>query len=171
MSVPPDPLPTPPLAFPTTADVAAILRARTKDLTGVEVGDFTADTRPTHTEVQALIAQAYAEVTGQSGTLLHPRCAGAATALVVIRAAMWVELSYFPEQVRSDRSVYQELAEQYTAGMPGLLSCVEGNVPGGDGTAGGDVQLRFGMLDVHGGTSVPAPFGRPTYSGVDDAAY
>lgn len=164
--------PTDPLAFPTTADVAAILRARTKDLAGVEVGDFTADTRPTADEVARLIVQAYAEVTGQSGTFLHPRCAGGATALIVIRAAMWVELSYFPEQVRSDRSVYQELAEQYTAGMPGLLTCVEGNVPGAEGADDGSVNLRFGMLDVHGATSVPAPYGTPAYSGPpDDAAY
>jgi hypothetical protein len=168
MTVPVEP---PPLAFPTTADVAAILRARTKDLTGVEVGDFTADTRPTHDEVQRLIGQAYAEVTGQSGSYLHPRCAGAATALIVIRAAMWVKLSYFPEQVRSDRSVYQELADQYTAGMPGLLTCVEGNVPGAEGGDDGSVNLRFGMLDVHGQTSVRAPYGLPMYTGVDDAAY
>jgi hypothetical protein len=163
--------PADPLAFPTTADVAAILRARTKDLTGVEVGDFTADTRPTHDEVQKLIGQAYAEVTGQSGAYLHPLCAGAATALVVIRAAMWVELSYFPEQVRSDRSVYQELADQYTAGIPGLIACVEGNSAGGAVDDDGTVHLRFGMLDVHGATSVSAPYGQPSDSGVDDAAY
>lgn len=163
------PVPTPPLAYPSTAAVAALLRARTKDLTGVELGDFTDNTRPTGAEVERLILQAYAEVTGQSGTILHAACAGAATALVVIRAAMWVELSYFPEQVRSDRSVYAELAEQYTAGLTGLVACVEGNVPGGGGDDGA-TALRFGCIDVHGWTSVPAPFGTPpAYD--DDPAY
>jgi len=80
-----------------------------------------------------------------------------------VRAAMWVELSYFPEQVRSDRSVYQELAEQFQRGMPALINCVEGNVPGStgdDATAIG--PWRFGMLDVHGWTASPY-YGSPEY--------
>jgi hypothetical protein len=149
--------PLPPEAV-TTADVAALLRARTKDLTGTEVGDFTPNTRPTDDEVVRLIAMAWAEVTGQSGASLADRCAGIARSLIAIRAAMWVELSYFPEQVRSDRSVYQELADQYTAGLPTLTSCVDQNLAGDAGGSGG---YRFGSLDVHGWTSVADPYGLP----------
>lgn len=153
------PVPILPLVPPTPTDVAALLHARTKDLTGVELGDFTANTRPTDVEVVRLIDMAYDEVTGQSGTLLVDPCASAGRALIIIRAAMWVEASFFPEQVRSDRSVYQELADEFTNGLPRLLACVEGNTAAGSETASG--AYRFGVLDVHGWTSVNPAFGVP----------
>lgn len=145
----------PPLVPATVEDVAALLRARTKDLNGTELGTFNENTRPTDVEVERLITMALAEVTGQIGPYAYDPCASAATALIAIRAAMWVELSYFPEQVRTERSVYDELAAQWTAGMPVLVTCVEGNSPGtGDG---GETNLgyRFGVLDVHGWTASP----------------
>lgn len=139
---------------PTSDDVAALLRARTKDLDGNELGIFNANTRPTNDEVEHLITLAYAEVTAQTGATLGARCMDAARALIAIRAAAWVELSYFPEQVRSDRSVYRELADQWTAGMPALIACVEGNAPGA-GEDGSTAGYRFGVLDVHGWTASP----------------
>jgi hypothetical protein len=150
-----------PVDTPTTTDVAAILRARTKDLDGAEVGDFNANTRPTGPEVDRLIAMAYAEVTGISGTDLAKRCAGLAYSLVVIRAAMWVEGSYWPEQVRTDRSIFTELAAQYAAGLPTLIDCAAGNLPADGGDTEDVASFRFGMLDVHGWTSVPWPYGEP----------
>lgn len=153
LSVSPSTLPI--LTYPTAADVAALLRARTKDLTGNELGVFTPDTRPTNTEVEHLITLAYAEVTGMSGVYLAERCADLASTLIVIRAAMWVELSYFPEQVRSDRSVYRELAEQFSLGLPNLSACVEGNLPDAGGAGGTNAYFRFGTLDVHGWTASP----------------
>jgi hypothetical protein len=166
-----DPTPDPPpLVKPTTVDVAAILRARTKDLDGQEVGDFNANTRPTGTDVEKIIDLAYNEVTGRSGVYLGTRCASLAYALVTIRAAMWVEGSYWPEQVRSDRSIFAELAEQYTNGVTTLDTCVAGNLPGDGGTDDDSMALGFGMLDVHGATSVPAPFGVPVAPD-DPAAY
>ena len=152
----------PALPKPTSADVAAILRARTKDLAGIEIGDFTDDTRPTGAEVVRLIDLAYNEVTGAAGMYLAPRCAGLATSLIVVRTAMWVEGSYWPEQVRSDRSIYAELSEQYAAGMPVLMECAAGNLPGDGGDGGAEPPAGLGMLNVHGWTStgyfeVPPP--------------
>jgi len=147
-------IPTPPaLVAPTSDDVAALLRARTKDLNGSELGVFNADTRPTDTEVGRLIDMAYAEVVAQVGSIVYDPCAQSATALVALRAAMWVELSYFPEQVRSDRSVYAELATQWAEQMPAVQACVTGNLPGGGGAT--NVGFRFGVLDVHGWTASP----------------
>lgn len=143
-----------PLAKPTSDDVATLLRARTKDLTGDELGVFTADTRPTADEVGRIIDLAYAEVTGRVGAFLGDRCADMARSLVIVRAAAWVELSYWPEQIRSDRSVYAELIDQWTTGLPGLVECAEGNAPA-DGTDGTNVGFRFGVLDVHGWTASP----------------
>lgn len=140
-----------PWVKPTVQDVAAVLRARTKDLTGEELGDFTDDTRPTGTEVERLIDLAYAEVCGYAGTAMAERCAGFARSLVIIRAAWWIEGSYWPEQVRTNRSIYDELRQQFLDGIPALQSCVEGNLPDGDGEG---TSLGYGMLNVHGWTSV-----------------
>jgi hypothetical protein len=143
----------PPLDKPTSDDVAVLLRARTKDLDGVEVGVFNAYTRPTDVEVARIIDLAYAEVTGRVGVYIGSACATSAKALVVIRAAAWTELSFWPEQVRSDRSVYAELAEQWTTGLENVIACVQGDVP----DAGGETKAgyRFGVLDVHGWTASP----------------
>jgi hypothetical protein len=141
-----------PVETPTTQDVAALLRTRTKDLNGTEVGEFTADTRPTTDEATAAIAQAYAEVTGRIGFEIAERWRDAARALIAIRAAMWIELSYFPEQVRSDRSVYQELAQQYANGATALDATLSDNDPGAGGSA------RFGSIGVMGATAAAAAF-------------
>jgi hypothetical protein len=156
----------PPLEKPTPDDVATILRARTKDLTGTELGTFTADTRPTDTEVARIIDLAYAEVTGRCGLYIGSSCAAGAKSLVVIRAAAWVELSYFPEQVRSDRSVYAELVAQFDPGVQAVMDCVAGNVPD-PGDADSNATFRFGALDVHGWTASPY-YGAPEVP-ADDA--
>lgn len=152
MAVPPTDIPA--LEKPTPDDVASILRARTKDLTGSELGVFTADTRPTDAEVARIIDMAYDEVTGRVGVYIGSGCAAGAKWLVVIRAAAWVELSYFPEQVRSDRSVYAELSAQYEPGVSAVLACVAGNVPDA-GPTESNAGFRFGALDVHGWTASP----------------
>lgn len=59
----------PPIYTPTPADVAQLLRARTKDSHGTEVGDWTDDTRPTAEEVQGLILQAVGPVLARVGRL------------------------------------------------------------------------------------------------------
>ena len=81
--------------------------------------------------------------------------------MILVRAAMWVEQGYWPEQVRTDRSVYRELADQFEAGMQLLMQCAAGNLPGGNGSSGGLGEQRFAMINVHGWTSVRPPFGVP----------
>lgn len=148
MTVEPPAFPT-----PTVDDVAALLRARTKDLDGREVGTFNANTRPTDTEAQRIIDMACAEVAGISGDV-GARCEPLASSLATIRAAMWIEISHWPEQIPTGRSVYQALADQYTAGLADLRTCAEGNLPDGGGTDS-VAGYRFGVLDVHGWTASP----------------
>lgn len=124
----PEPVPWP---LPETTDVAALLRARTKDNDGHELGVWTDATRPTDAEVEELIAMAYGDVSTQTGAYLDDRLAVEAQAMVALRAAMFVELSYFPEQVRSDRSAYPEYERMYAAGMLALGEAIAGNQPGG----------------------------------------
>jgi hypothetical protein len=87
---------------PTVDSVAQILRARTKDDQGQELGTFTAATRPTDVQVSGLIATAQADVIAQTGPLLGVLTQEAARSAVAMRTAMLVELSYFPEQVRNE---------------------------------------------------------------------
>lgn len=117
----------------TSADVAALLRARTKDTEGREVGLFTEATRPTVNQVDELITFA--------GELLRARvgyvdpetaCYAAWVGAQRLLAAMWVELSYFPEQVRTERSPYAEYRDLFDQQATALVSCIEGDQPGVD---------------------------------------
>jgi hypothetical protein len=105
----------------TPDDVAALLRARTQDSTDVEVGAWTADTRPTLDEVERLLAMAQSIVLGQTGPL-NPEVLVCVTAddimtqaatCVALLAAMLIELSYFPEQVQSTRSAYDQYRDLF----------------------------------------------------------
>jgi hypothetical protein len=146
MSVDPPIDPTAPVLECTVDDVAAIIRTRTKDSNGNEIGTFNADTRPTADQVTYTI--------GQQVVLIHQRvgyvgdgCADLARQCVALGAAAEIELSYFPEQSRSDRSIYQFLIQRYEAAMDGLVACVSGDLPN---SGGGDVEFayRYGSLDT-----------------------
>jgi hypothetical protein len=141
----PDPDPT----LPTVDEIGALLRARTQDTNDEELGTFTDDTRPTDTEVERIIAQAAAVVYGSTGDLSDLECQAAdniregAKYNISLLAACLIELSYFPEQVRSDRSAFQAYYDILTGdmGMRALLDsvaeCRGGEVePDGEGIPG-----------------------------------
>lgn len=123
MSTPPEPIE---VEYPTQEDVARLLRARTKDDAGVENEAWTDDTRPTAAAVEELIQLAAGDVLSQTGAELLERPAAAAKTMIALRAAMFVELSYWPEQVRTDRSAYHEYERLYNDGMEALLVSIEG---------------------------------------------
>ena len=143
---------TPDLARPTVDDVAALLRARTKDSNGTEVGTFDDDTRPTATEVESHIDTAVLLVGSRLPPthLLPADLQGAIAGLVAYRAAMRIEKSYFPEQVRSDRSAYTQLREEYLDDLAAVMAAVEGG-GGGEAVAASD----FVSLPVGSWTSIP----------------
>lgn len=133
----------------TVADVAVHIRARTKDSSGNEVGTFTDETRPTDVQVEEAIAQTVKllhTVVGGVGE----ECADAARAAVALGTAADIERSYFPEQSRSDRSVYQFLRDAYTAAVEGVAQCVLGNLPDVDAEATG-VAFGSGTLLAESG--------------------
>ena len=117
----------------TTQDVATILRARTKDTTGAETGDFTADTRPTGDEVDALISRATASTLAKTGAV-PADLVDAAKALVALRTAMLVELTMFPEQVRSERSAFPEYKAMLDEDTAALVHAMQSS-PAGQGPA------------------------------------
>jgi len=128
----------------TPEDVAAILRARTKDDTGRELGVWSDSTRPTLPEVQQLIDLAAAQIAGPSGP--GDRCAPICRAAIAYQAACLIELSYFPEQVRSDRSPYSELKDLLDQTLEALTACVEGGASGG--SQGGGEGYSYHSLNV-----------------------
>lgn len=138
--------PDPSGTVPDVDDVGALLRARTQDSNDDEIGTFTDTTRPTGSEVERIIAQAHNVVVNSTGNLDDLSCSGAdsiregAKYLTSLLAACLIELSYFPEQVRSDRSPFQQYYDIFTgevAGMPALVEaakeCSQGEVEPTDG--------------------------------------
>lgn len=107
----PDPLS--PVLECSVQDVASLLRARTKDDSGNEVGDFNADTRPTETEVEDLIAQSAAMVNAVANGDVPSRLLAFGQHVVALRTAMMVELTYWPEQVQRENSPFGHIREMF----------------------------------------------------------
>lgn len=119
------PIPSAVAFLPEPEDVAAILTARTFNTSSDEEGEFTADTRPTEGQVQTLINQAANEVAARLGQEIEDDTLRTyARELVAIRAAMGVELSYFPEQTNSDQSAYDNLQKLYETGLASLIDAL-----------------------------------------------
>lgn len=101
------------MAFvPTLEDVGALIRARTKDNTGVELGTFTDQTRPTDVEVNTLIAQAVAEVSSRCGDVPVP-LEDAARRAAALRTGQLIERSYYPEQSTESQPAFLSLRWQW----------------------------------------------------------
>lgn len=99
---------------PTADDIAAHLRARTytgddDSLVGDEAGEFTETTRPTLDQVNALIDLACEDILAVFISDEVPEASyRAAKRAAGLKAALFVELSYFPEQTE-DSSPYLQL--------------------------------------------------------------
>jgi hypothetical protein len=127
----------PPAAWPTVDGVAALLRARTKDRNGNEVGTFSADTRPTATQVSAHIADAVQAVADELQADVPDTLYGSFAWCAKRYAACDIEKSYWPEQVASARSNYDQLWEQYLRAVEALKERLPGEVTDGSLEASG----------------------------------
>jgi hypothetical protein len=116
---------------PTLLDVAALLRARTKDSAGYEGGTFNDDTRPTSAQVLTLIDQAVADVKAWLGPTPPAEIADAAKVAAALDTACLIELSYYPEQVQSNRSAYPEYKQLLDDKVSQLQAAARGLAPGG----------------------------------------
>jgi hypothetical protein len=125
--------------LPDPVDVAALLPARTYIDDGGEVGVFNAFTRPTEGQVQTLIYSAGNEVAARIGQTIDDDTLRAfARELVAIRAAMGVEIGYFPEQTNTEDSAYDKLKELYDEGLARLIA----SLPDSSSTGKGFYSLR-----------------------------
>ncbi len=108
---------------PDVDDVAPLLPTRLKSRYGGASRDtFDETTRPTGEQVTGLLLIALSRVKSRVGGELEPDDHPAATFEVTLFAAMLVELTYFPEQVREGNSPYPELKALYDDGMAALLA-------------------------------------------------
>ena len=115
----------------TPANVAALLRARTKDAGGRELGEWTDETRPTLAQVTETLELANAVVQARVGAPVDA-CLQSFAVAVVFEAACMIEKSYFPDQVESGRSQYDQLRAETDALLDGVRECQAGNLPDGE---------------------------------------
>ena len=147
--IPPGPL-DPSSVTTTVQAVANMLHARTKDSLGNEVGTFTDDTRPTEAQVEGLIADAAGDLVSElGGEPCNDRLAAKGRAVVAFKAAMLVELSYFPEQVQSGQSPYDKIKDLYDNGLKEVVKGVAeecGGQGSGDDGVGNLPQYDFDQI-------------------------
>jgi hypothetical protein len=149
------PVPDPSLGRPSVDDVALLLRARTKDSSGNEVGTFDDETRPTADAVEEHItaAMGLVGVRFPDPAKMSEEQATAFAALVAYRAACRIEKSYWPEQVQSERSPYALLWAEYLNDFDSLLESIEG------GTGGGELpSYDLAEVPVGSWTSIPGSY-------------
>lgn len=139
-------------AKPSTQDVAALVRARTRDQFGAELGDFSAETRPTAAEVARLIDQEAGIVSLHAGDLETLGCPDAssiqagAAALIAKRVAAIVEASYRPDELAEGRTVadfYEGQMEDDMAALAAAARSCRAWQPGADGTDGAAQPVAY----------------------------
>ena len=131
-----------PEAWPTSDEVAVLLRARTKDTDGRELGRFTDDTRPTGEQVGELIATAAQQVAGELSADVPVVLLGAFTVCVKLYTVCLIEQGYFGEQVDAGRSARDYFWQMYERAILALATRIESGV----GDDGGLEGLGIGNL-------------------------
>jgi hypothetical protein len=105
---------------PTLADVAALESTRTIDDTATELGTFTADTRPTDTQVTGLIAQATHDVLASLRPTFPASYYPIVRNAIALYTAILIEGSFYREQLNEGSAqLYRQL---FTAEIAGLQS-------------------------------------------------
>ena len=132
--------------LPEPADVAALLPARTFNSSSKEEGVFSTTTRPTEGQVQTLIYSAGNEVAARLGQDIEDDTLRAyAREIVAIRAAMGVEIGFFPGQTNDNQSAYDHLEALFERGISSLID----SLPDTSSTKKGIYSLRL-RSDVSG---------------------
>jgi hypothetical protein len=125
--------------LPDPKDVAALLPGRTFNSSSREEGVFSTTTRPTEGQVQTLIYSAGNEVAARLGQDIEDDTLRAyARELVAIRAAMGIEIGFFPNETNTDQSAYEHLERLFETGLASLID----SLPDTSSTKKGFYSLR-----------------------------
>jgi hypothetical protein len=143
---------------PSVDDVAAFIRARTKDDQGNEVGTFDDATRPTADQVERHIdmAMSIVEVRLPDLTLLPTGLLAAVATTAALEAACQIEKSYWPEQVMSNRSPYEYLRSEADAALNALADQAQAAAGGGT-----EYEAAAACVPVGSWTSIRPPTSWP----------
>ena len=128
--------------MPTPEEVAPLLRARLRTPGGQEAPTWADDgsTRPSRQQVLEIIQSAAEDIVAQVGTV-PARLAKTARSVAALGAAMLIELSFYPEQIATERSPYEEYSKLYDRRMAALVEAAAevaatGDIVPGDTTSG-----------------------------------
>lgn len=147
----------PPEAWPTVDDVAAHMRARTQDINGTEIGTFTDATRPTGQEVSLLIGSAAQAVASELTADVPIALYGSFSLCAIEMTACMIEKSYFPEQITSARSPYDQHWEQYLR----YIEALKDRIPEGGGDLGASGIGNLGLVRPYQGRCCESGLGSP----------
>jgi hypothetical protein len=109
---------------PTLQDVGHVVLSRTRDSNGTVLGTFTSDTQPTDEEVRVLIQKAIDDVMPLIGTDIPEELISEAQNVASIRTAMYIELTFYANEVAMNRSVYPELKALFDEKVATLAKAV-----------------------------------------------
>ena len=109
---------------PTLEDVGALILVRTVDSVGYQTGTFTADTRPTDSQVEVLIDKAMSDVARAIGTDIPEILWENARHVASKCTVMYIELSLYPHEIRGNISSYQEWKVLYEEELTELIAAV-----------------------------------------------
>lgn len=131
---------------PTVADVGALLRARTVDSSGNELGTFTSTTRPTGDAVDQLIGLAVGQIQGEIGPDIPDVLHDQARRCAILGAAVLIERSYWPEQQdeagRTAQSTYAALYERAVSALASAQRSYTATASSGGGMGLGTMRVR-----------------------------
>jgi hypothetical protein len=116
---------------PTLSQVAALMRSRTvvEGTAGTELGTFDSTTRPTDVEANVLIDQAVLMVENSTGQAIPEQFFGQVRTIVAIQAAMLIELSFYQNEIASERSTLPMFQLLLKNGLSGLINALNMNTP------------------------------------------
>lgn len=135
---------------PSPADVGTILRARTVDVDGNELGTFDSNTRPSGDECYDIIETIQSEVAAYCGPI-PDQVQDYARRTAAYGAAAEVELTYWPEQVSTNRSPYDRIYARYQSMLTSLRTQVADINAGDDDTNDANLLPVFGFDQPCGG--------------------
>lgn len=110
---------------PSLEDVGAISLVRTVDNVGIQVGTFTADTRPTDSQVEILIDKALGELGNYIGADIPEVLWPAAIHVASKYTAMLIELTLYAHEIRANISSYPTWKELYDQELAQLVLAVQ----------------------------------------------
>lgn len=132
--------------YPTVQDLAAMLPARAtgRFAGGGTVG--TASTFPDSSRVQAAIDRAASVVVMQIGNpdTIPAKFHAAISSIIILRTALTLEPSAWPEQARPDKSAWEQFKLLYDEELPALLAVIRLDAEDGD-TGDGGASTAFAL--------------------------